>query len=171
MVRNLPCYVEEIVEKWDEARLVPAGDRVIVYVGDKVMECDAAELARAVSRQKVLEKLLESKVFLSKREVAKLSHVTPQLIPKYAPWAQQYVFRPVFNKRTRRVLLTRNLDETKRIVEIAHKYGVNSLYLRDMYEEAKQKDVKDVRKEWEGRLAITMVERYFEALNELMKQE
>ena len=167
----MPCYVEEIVEKWDEARLVPAGDRVIVYVGGKVMECDAAELARAVSRQKVLEKLLESKVFLSKREVAKLFHVTPQLIPKYAPWAQQYVFRPVFNKRTRRVLLTRNLDETKRIVEIAHKYGVNSLYLRDMYEEAKQKDVKDVRKEWEGRLAITMVERYFEALNELMKQE
>jgi len=171
MVRNLPCYIEEIVEKWDEARLVPAGDRVIVYVGDKVMECDAAELARAVSRQKVLEKLLESKVFLSKREVAKLFHVTPQLIPKYAPWAQQYVFRPVFNKRTRRVLLTRNLDETKRIVEIAHKYGVNSLYLRDMYEEAKQKDVRDVRREWEGRLAITMVERYFEALNELIKQE
>ena len=167
----MPCYIEEIVEKWDEARLVPAGDRVIVYVGDKVMECDAAELARAVSRQKVLEKLLESKVFLSKREVAKLFHVTPQLIPKYAPWAQQYVFRPVFNKRTRRVLLTRNLDETKRIVEIAHKYGVNSLYLRDMYEEAKQKDVRDVRREWEGRLAITMVERYFEALNELIKQE
>jgi len=165
----LPCYIEEVVEKWDEVKLVPAGDRVLVYIDDRVMECDAAELARALSRQKVLEKLLETKIFLSKREVARLFHVTPQLIPKYAPWAEQYVLRPKFNKRTRRVLLTKNKDETWRIVKVAHKYGVNSLYLRDMYEEAREKGEKQVRKEWENKLAITMVDRYFEALNELLQ--
>ncbi len=166
----MPCYVEEVVANWDKAKVLPAGDRVLVYIDDKVMECDAAELARALSRQKVLDKLLDSKLFLSKREVARLFHVTPQLIPKYAPWAQQYVFRPVYNKRTRRVLLTKNTDIARRIVDIAHKYGVNSLHLRDMFEETANKDVKEVRKEWETKLAITMVERYFDALDELIKE-
>ena len=170
-VKSMPCYIEEIMANWDRAVLQPQDDRLLVYIGDKVHECDASELARVLSREAVLEKLLESKTFLSKREVAKLVHVTPQLIPKYAPWSKQYVMRPVFKKRTRRVILTKNPEETKRIIKIAHKYGVNSIYLRDMYEEAKRKSIDDIREDWENRLAITMVDRYFEALDELLRSQ